>query len=1162
MRSGSQPFQRPELDSAAVRPHQSTNGRRKWRRRRAALVGQSFSYLGTAVLALLLVQAFIVVVIGKPWTYVPLDNRCQVNSVSCGILSGIAVPLLSIAFASATFLFFRLSRVQKRYRQKASRRPRDLVPTAGRILERVVGRDELCYVITDYLRDRQTRRAFVIVGGVGAGKTAVLVQLTRLLADAEAIPVPVKLRDAQSESALDFAQLAKNAFLAEVAGSLLYEGEGERAWRQLVKDEKIVVLADGLEEALIDNDQRNSIIRVAIQRANRRKLPLVIASRPHDPLRTMPAAIVELEPLSEEAALSYVSADGRAGRGQERLNWIVETAEVTEEPLYLQITRELHKNGLLEYVPPGSGRAALDARDAGRTRLRLHLLDTWTSALTEGFFPEGLAMSRQDRRAAVESAAALACIGLKLDSVHVKFTDLLGPPQHAGTTSGGDTGNGSTLAAHDAPHGNTGSDALPGSARRWDIELRPLERQSPHPSVIDLVAHRLSELKPDIQVAAAWAEQLELIEMEGNGVRFPHSIIQAYLGSLMMSAALDDQGYCREAFQKPGREFLISVVMYFCSAGAGDLALTRQNSQAVNGRRASLWADKVSRILNLLLQSAKVQDVAAKKLDIYAAALEIDSANGGLKHQEIANNICRDWPLTTMTYDRPLEEAKLRLVRRFGEAVRKITKLAREAATAEPAASSGQQVDPNRHVPAYQQLYQIGVNEKSYPPRLAIAIEIGAGGKQAYECLREKLSSVQQDLGERAERMAGPSGEQAQWREEVLSAWLAPLLAASVPRRRDSSSRDGEGALKPAVDLPLQSSDNAGEQQADGNPPYTATSPESILTGWMSGLRQEAAQRGNAPLPVSLEIALAQGFKYAANRRRHHPGPGGRAQTRAWLADQATEALKRSRFWFTHLTLLHALCLLTLRDDEDAEPAPGAPGSQPEATVSQWLAIAGSEAANGRRADAGARHPFVAEAGGLVVLALREQRPDKYIWIDESGVTSIIGSHGEGRRTASKHNLWIPPSTGWSVLDPRAQRLVADVLLLLNLAERGDRPEDHDRRLGFTNHPHLPPCLTHDRSFLNPLRPARTPTACAPGSNCRDDCSFRLCPYPAFGGPSYRVELSEPFCRNQQAQLPRFGQAPAPWQQMRAADLKKSWGLMAERSRGASRPQEIGQKAR
>jgi hypothetical protein len=68
----------------------------------------------------------------------------------------------------------------------------------------------------------------------------------------------------------------------------------------------------------------------------------------------------------------------------------------------------------------------------------------------------------------------------------------------------------------------------------------------------------------DVRLAAAWAAQLELVELRGNSVRFPHSLMQAYLGSRLMDAALQDPGYREEALRhpQPGREFLIALVLH------------------------------------------------------------------------------------------------------------------------------------------------------------------------------------------------------------------------------------------------------------------------------------------------------------------------------------------------------------------------------------------------------------------------------------------------------------------------------------------------------------------------------------------------------------------------------------------------------------------------
>jgi hypothetical protein len=56
----------------------------------------------------------------------------------------------------------------------------------------------------------------------------------------------------------------------------------------------------------------------------------------------------------------------------------------------------------------------------------------------------------------------------------------------------------------------------------------------------------------------------------------------------------------------------------------------------------------------------------------------------------------------------------------------------------------------------------------------------------------------------------------------------------------------------------------------------------------------------------------------------------------------------------------------------------------------------------------------------------------------------------------------------------------------------------------------------------------------------------------------YRVELSEPFCRYQEATMRWFGQGTARWQKMAPKNLRKSWRQMAERSRGAYQPDRKG----
>jgi hypothetical protein len=210
--------------------------------------------------------------------------------------------------------------------------------------------------------------------------------------------------------------------------------------------------------------------------------------------------------------------------------------------------------------------------------------------------------------------------------------------------------------------------------------------------------------------------------------------------------------------------------------------------------------------------------------------------------------------------------------------------------------------------------------------------------------------------------------------------------------------------------------------------------------------------------------------------------------------------------------------------------------------VGRWLELARSR-----------HHPFVIEAGKLAVRALETRHPQRFLWIDEAGVVSKVGSRAARQSSYRQHNLWIPPSTGWAALDPRAQQLVADVLLMLNLAERGQEPTEIEQRLKRVDRDDLPPCLSQDRGPLDPRRTVGG-VQTAPGSNCKDGCLFGLCPYPPIGGQPYRAELSEAFCRRQQTLLSGgwTRSNPVGWQSVPRRNLTWFWEQMGDRARGGS----------
>jgi hypothetical protein len=969
--------------------------------------------------------------------------------------------------------------VRRGYQVRARSEARRLVPTAGAMIGQVVGRDDLCTVLVAHLRDRRSR-PHLLVSGEGTGKTAVLVRLTELLADEGVVPVPVRLRDASYE--LDFEYLARERFLNEVNPYLVSSDEGETIWRQLRRDRKVAVLADGLETALIGSSaemERDNLIRAAIRKAQQQRLPLVITSRPHDPLRATDAGILVLEPLSLGAALGYLGGDGTV-QDDRRLAWIVETADVVEAPLYLQITRELHVKGLLE---PSSTdqRGVVDTRGVDRSRLRLALLQTWERALILGHLYEDVPLNRAERQAAVEHISALACIGLKHNRLDVGFDDF------------------------------ADSGILVEVRRR----LMRIDDQAGRTTGVGTV---------DARLAAAWAAQLELVELRGDGVRFPYSLMQAYLGSRLLDAALEDPRYLVEALQhpRPGREFLLALVLRSRASGQirapqPDPGRRQDRNRPKRARRADATSPQNGAAGVGLLAQAAAQRDDYKVLDMYAAALEIDCVTAEPAHTAIAEQITEKWPQIHAYDPMTLEEAKLGLIRRFGEAARAIDSRRRQG---DSCCKS-----------AYRQLYAITCAERSQAVQLVAAQEIGAGGASAYQALQPVLTAPSQIC--ESERVggytnaagghiSGPEDDNDNWRAWITSAWLAPMLVGSLDAAASGRARQ---SLK-------------AQAQED-------------LAQWLRHVGLDARRPGEENLPISLEIALAQGFKYAANRRSPYIDTS--REERMYLAEQALEMLKGARYWFSQLTLIQALCLLNMSDGP--RRVGDKYGAKPEAIVQYWLDVVGRERAD-RVYTPGtvARvHPFVRESAQLAALALETGLPQRYCWIDESSAIAQVGSRSQSPSSVRfKDHSWIPRSAGWTALAGRAQQLLADVVLLLSLAERGDEPRDHERRLRRANRIDLPPCLTRFRPALNPGRTVGTAISSAPGTTCVDGCPFELCPYPPKGAlPG--MEMSEAFCRRQQSLLARnsFSNRKAPWQQMLRGQLIGFWGDMANRARGS-----------
>jgi hypothetical protein len=902
------------------------------------------------------------------------DASCARHAFGCGVAGGALVTVFAASLAFSWLILVRVFRVVNwGYAREARRRPSDFVPTAADMPE-VVGRDDLCRVIEHELREQSARRPQVIVGGVGAGKTAVLVRLTQWLADRGAVPVAVRLRDMKED--MGFRELAARRFRSVNEGRFRSDGEADRIWRRLCADGVVVVLADGLEEALCGTDARETSIRQALDEAHRAGLPLVVTSRPDDALVTLDAALVELGPLDEEQALDYVRSSRRP---QDRpimedrvLRALMSAAKVAEMPLYLQLTRDLYAKGLFKAAD------LTDLEDENRLEIRLRLLETWRGCVEDGRLGPDLTISKKQREDAIADLSAVAAVALLRDTLELEFKDL----------------------------------------RERLVQADPLSAR----------------------LSANIGARLGIVETLRAGVRFRHSIMQAYLGSIWIrDHALAREDYLQKGLVNSSREFLMALTM----------ACARWPERSEGEDRGQVLRSISERLCREAAADAAApnRDPEDRRVRLLAAAYEIDRMVDEAPAPFLNEQCLNAWPKESTTPR--VVEAKRQAIDRIAEM---------------------------RATEAYEALYELCICESDYRVRLLAAQHLGSGGDRAIIALRGQLRKTGRDA-RAAKRGRFERLDECDIRRFCLQGWVLPLLVATAEKERE----------------------------------------------WILGLLDQWVEVCDGA-PPSIDACLAQGFKYEANRVLK---PGADRSARERLVQEAHALIDRTDYWYTRLTLLHAMTLWMFSED----PRPIKDQRQ---RLARW---AGEDA-----------HPFVKAAADLCASALASRNPSPYIWIDETGIVAKLGQQSAVAGAREAPTLWLTDSLGWVALRPRAVRLVADAMVMLNLTDGQQAASASTSQLERTRKacgPSLPPCVMRsgERANLGVLLSDGERSWALPGVTCAGSCRFNLCPYPQ-AGRTLRPEFSEPFCRHLATLRGR-----SPWHEMGRRDLQRFWREMERRAR-------------
>ena len=307
------------------------------------------------------------------------------SNLGRNLITTLAVALLAYVW----FSFGTSYSATHRVRGEARRRPERLFPVPPRVgnSRNVFGRDRLIDQVATNLKDEFRTGPQVIIGETGSGKTSLLLALAAHFARHGVYPIVLSLRDVEE---INFSAMAETRFKEYVDPHVRAAGDADKLWRWVCRRGEIVVLADDLDRAKVPGmaaDPYKTTVRVALQAAGRRRLPLVVASRPEalpPDLDVAPVPIGQLE-LDPEAATREVLTRARRREDDPELDKIrdyIKRGNLTANPFYLGLLVDVLRLPSSPKPPPREGE--------GEHAVRLALLERWREGLLdEKIVPEG-----------------------------------------------------------------------------------------------------------------------------------------------------------------------------------------------------------------------------------------------------------------------------------------------------------------------------------------------------------------------------------------------------------------------------------------------------------------------------------------------------------------------------------------------------------------------------------------------------------------------------------------------------------------------------------------------------------------------------------------------------------------------------------------------------
>jgi hypothetical protein len=260
----------------------------------------------------------------------------------------------------------------------------------------------------------------LIVGGAGTGKTTAMVGLTAFLAERQAVPIPISLRS--QDHPINLVRLAREQFTERVETRTLFGDQGDRVFARLRARGQLVILADGLDEAMpaASRSQREVVLNAAIQDALEARVAVVATWRTAQLGRDLPLARFDLPQLKDDDAVGFLcpaagDEDRQATIADEEFRDTIVAAQLSETPFYLTIAEPLARSGRLD-----------DWRGDDTASLRVELLDRYVTALSDKNGPllPDADIALEERAPVIHELSGLACAMLRRGRASVPIDDV------------------------------------------------------------------------------------------------------------------------------------------------------------------------------------------------------------------------------------------------------------------------------------------------------------------------------------------------------------------------------------------------------------------------------------------------------------------------------------------------------------------------------------------------------------------------------------------------------------------------------------------------------------------------------------------------------------------------------------------------------------------